>query len=430
MIKHRHISLLIAFFVTISVWHPSTVLDTLSIIPQALAQATPTPTPTPKPDDDLTEEEKDELSEKQSKVEELRQKLKEIEGQKISLSSTIQYINTKISLQQAEIDKTQSELNTLEKQLKDLSTRISGLEQSLDVLSDTLITRVNDTYKQSQTNPVHLLLISNGMSDFFTKYRYMQIAQAHTREVMEQAESQKMNFDIQKQLKEEKQEEVEQKRTQLQSQKNQLTAERAGQQKLLEATRNDEAKYMEELARAQAEYDAIQGIIAGKGQEVKVGRISKGERIASIISGRSPCSRGTHLHFEVVLGGTRRDPASYLKSISPVWNNSPDGAFSFNGDWEWPLNDPAKINQGYGMTWYARPGGYSRNGAYGGAPHTGIDIASKTPNDLTVKAVENGELYRGIYKGICNLVNGSRDLKYVRVIHDDGASTYYLHVNY
>ncbi len=123
----------------------------------------------------------------------------------------------------------------------------------------------------------------------------------------------------------------------------------------------------------------------------------------------------------MVKNGTHRNPAGYLSSISASWNNGPDDSFAFTGDWDWPVDNPAKINQGYGMTYYA-----SVRRAYGGAPHTGIDMFSKSSGDYSVRAVKDGTLYRG------SISCGGGLLRYVRVDHDDGdeMSTYYLHVNY
>ena len=71
------------------------------------------------------------------------------------------------------------------------------------------------------------------------------------------------------------------------------------------------------------------------------------------------------------------------------------------------------------MTYYARV-----RRAYGGNPQTGIDMASKSL-DLTVKAVQDGEAYRGSIR--C----GGGSLKYVKVDHKDSEiDTFYLHDNY
>lgn len=362
-----------------------------------------------------------ELDDKKRKIDELQRKLQEIQGQKVSLSTTIQYINTKISLAQAEIDKTQAELTSLEKEVSELGTRIGGLEQSLDVLSGVLLERVNNQYKQEQSNPIKALLVTKNLTEFYTRTKYIKIVQDKTRTIMLQAENQKDVFDQQKKIKEEKQLEVERKRKILAGQQQQLAVERTGQQQLLSETQNNEARYQAELEKTLAEVRAIQGIIAGKGDESKVKDVSQGDTIASVINGASPCSNGTHLHFEVVKGGVHQNPASYLSSADISWNNSPDSTFGFSGSWSWPMNNPAKINQGFGMTYYARV-----RRAYGGAPHTGIDMYSKSSGDSAVKAVKDGVLYRG------GISCGGRTLQYVRVIHkeDTSMSTYYLHVNY
>ena len=80
------------------------------------------------------------------------------------------------------------------------------------------------------------------------------------------------------------------------------------------------------------------------------------------------------------------------------------------------MNDPIRITQGYGMTYYASVLKY-----YGGSPHTGLDMVN---DDYGVKAVRPGTLYQGA------IGCGGGTLRYVRVKQDDGYDTYYLHVNY
>ncbi len=364
-------------------------------------------------------EQEAELDAKKRKVEELRNKLNEISGQKVSVNSTIQYIDTKINLSQAEIDTTQSEINQLETIITDLEQRISGLELSLDQLSTMLVARINAAYKYKQSNPIHLLLFSQGITDFLKKYRYMQTSQAHTREIMQQVESQKLTFNQQKQEKQQRQAEVEQKRVVLEQQQLTLETEKQDQKVLLTELKHDEVKYQNELKKTLAEIEAIQSIIAGKGEETKVEKVKEGDVIASIIAGPSACSTGAHLHFEIAKNGAHKNPAEYLKNESIDWDNSPDGTFGFSGNWRWPVVNPARITQGYGMTYYARVKRF-----YGGQPHTGIDMLAKNNSSWNIRAVKDGTLYRG------GIACGGGTLRYVKVDHGDGLITYYLHVNY
>lgn len=345
--------------------------------------------------------------------------LRNIQSQKVTLNNTIALINGKVALQELQIQRTEAELTRLEKEVNELTKRISGLNVSLDKLSNLLVERIQEQYKAIRVTAISSALSAKYLAQAVSKASYAAHTGERTAEAMERAELQRIEYDAQKIIKEEKQEEVEVKKSQLEKEQQVLTKQRSEQQFLLNETANDEKKFQELLAKTMAEIDAIQSIISGKGSESKVGAVNEGERIASVIQGASTCSTGTHLHFEVVKDKVHRDPAGFLKNVSITWNNSPDGAFGLGGDWNWPLNDPVRITQGYGMTYYARV-----RRAYGGAPHTGIDLVSKN-GDATVKAVKKGILYRGSIR--C----GGGQLKYVKLEHDEGGySTYYLHVNY
>lgn len=170
-----------------------------------------------------------------------------------TLGNTISILNGQITVQQLQINQTKLQINQLITEVNDLSERISGLNVSLDQLTNVLIQRADATYKAQHTNPLGTLLISDSVNDFFRKLKYLQVAQQHTTEIMKEAESQRLTFDQEKSLKEKKQAEVEQKKQLLQKQENDLTAQRESEQVLLNQTKNDEARYQQLLAQAQAE---------------------------------------------------------------------------------------------------------------------------------------------------------------------------------
>jgi len=360
----------------------------------------------------------DDLDQKKREIDELQKKLEEIQGEKQSLSQTINYLSTKIKLTESEISKTEVEIQRLEEQITTLVGKIDLLNVNLSKLSEIMVNRVNASYKNANTQPVFLLLVSDGFSDFFRRYKYLKVSQQHDREVMFALEEARTNYDTQKSVKEEKQIEVEELQKKLISQRTVVERQQKDKQAALNLTQNDERKYQQQLQKALAELEAIQSIIAGKGTETESGTVKEGDRIASVIPSSSPCSNGAHLHFEVAKAGVHLNPANYLTGKDVTWDNSPDGPFDFSGSWPWPINDPVRVTQGYGMTFYAATMRY-----YGGAPHTGIDMINKN-NEHTVKAVRSGKLYRG------SIACGGGALRYVRVEQEDGFDTYYLHVNY
>ena len=361
----------------------------------------------------------EELSEKRKVIEELQKKLAEVDGQKQTLSKTINYLSTKISLTEKQVEQTEDEIGTLETEIGVLSGKIDKLNVSLDSLTEILLNRINASYKSSFQDPIYLLLATDGFSNFFRRYKYLKVSQAHDREVMFALENARTTFDTQRQVKQEKQDQVIELQAKLESQQVALQRQQAEKTKALEVTKNDEKNYQSQLQKALSELEAIQSIIAGRGKETEAGNVEEGANIASVIPSSSACSNGAHLHFEVAQKGVHLNPANYLSGKSVTWDNSPDGTFGFGGSWRWPLDGGVRITQGYGMTFYAATLRY-----YGGAPHTGIDMMS-TEGSLGVKAVRKGKLFRGA------IACGGGSLRYVKVEHaDDDYDSYYLHVNY
>jgi peptidoglycan hydrolase CwlO-like protein len=350
-------------------------------------------------------------------IEALEKRLQEIQGEKQSLAQTINLLTTRMQLTQSQIDQTQGEITTLQSQIETLAGKIGVLDTNLDRLTIVMVSRVNASYKQGRVEPFELLLMSDGLTDFFRRYKYMRASQQHDRKVIFALEEARTNYDAQKQVKEQKQAEMELLQAKLVEQKASLDSQQRAKQQALVITRNDERRYQQQLAQALAELQAIQSIIAGKGKESEVGPVKAGEKIASVIPGPSACSTGAHLHFEVVKDNKHQNPATYLSSKSVTWSNKPDGPFGFGGSWSWPIPEPITITQGFGMTFYAATMKY-----YGGAPHTGIDMVNSS--NYAVMAVQDGTLFRGA------IGCGGGTLRYVRVTHTDGLDTYYLHVNY
>jgi len=351
---------------------------------------------------------------------EYENKIEELQGKQKTLATTIGVLDGQIVLTQTQIIKTEQEIDFLQEEIDKLSVKIGKLSEIVVGVSTLLSSRIEETYKRSFLPQVYLIFSSSGFSDFVSRLKYLKMVQKHDREVLFELEQAKQNYDAQKDLKEEKQEELKVLQERLENQRVLLAQQKASKQELLQVTKNDEEKFQDLLAKAQAEFAAIQSILAGKGDEVKVSEVGQGEKIASIISGVSACSTGTHLHFEVAKSGGNINPASMLKATDVDWDlcgwYGCDQPFGFSGSWNWPINGKPRITQGYGMTAYAR------SGAYGGNPHTGLDMVS---GDMSVKSVQPGVLYRG------SIACGGGTLRYVKVDHKDSdIDTYYLHINY
>jgi peptidoglycan hydrolase CwlO-like protein len=370
------------------------------------------------------ESDDDKLKKIQDQIDEYRQVLGELAEKEKTLQGQIKYMNSQIELTSLKIGQTIARIEILEAQIAELIQKIGILDNSLDEISNLFINRVVATYKAGKVSSLDLLFSSKGFGDFFRRAKYLTAVQLNDRQMLLAMEQMRQNYDAQKQEKEIKQDELESLKAQLADQKADLDNQKKDKEYLLTVTQNDEKVYQDLLAQALAEYRAIQAILAGQGDETEVGEVKQGEQIASIINAASCNSSGPHLHFTIEQGGNAFNPFNYLKPGVAYENCSGytcgNGGDPFNpsGSWEWPIDQPIKLTQGYGNTWAVNHQSWLPYNF-----HNGIDIHNPS---LVVRAVKDGTLYRGSYTGM-----GSCSLRYVRVKHaDSDMSTYYLHINY
>ncbi|MBI2051836.1 hypothetical protein HYT33_03695 [Candidatus Roizmanbacteria bacterium] len=354
-------------------------------------------------------------------ITEYEQKLKSLGEQKSTLSQQIQFMDTQIYLTTLRIQETERQIELTEKEIEELTNRIERLNTSLDYLTRLLLKKIAEGYKRREIPFITIFLDSDNASMLVNRLKYARVTQENDRRVAFQLQQAKLNFEQQKQLREQKKLDLDQLKATLDKQKIDLDNQKGAKQRLLVQTQNDERTYQGLLARARAEFAAIQGIIAGAGTETKLRDVSKGETIASLISGASCNSSGTHLHFIVQEGGSVNSPFSYLKSVdnqncSGSSCGSGDGdPFNPSGSWDWPLSPTIKMYQGYGETWAVRNTWVGQVYRF----HNGVDIEGASSN---VTAVSDGTLYRGSYAVGCAL-------SYAKLVHkDSNVITLYLHV--
>lgn len=357
-------------------------------------------------------QESDKLEELAKKIEEYTAKVQTLQAQASTLSNQIAQFDAKINLTEAKIQQTQEQILLL-------GGRIDQLDDSMHKLGQAFTTRVVETYKIARFGgSVIDLATAPNVEQALSRYHYLQKIQAADQELLAKLRNAQTVYIEQKG-------DLEELENVLGVQKEELDYQKSAKAQLLTVTKNDEKNYQNLLASSKAEYEAIQSIIAGYGDETEAGEVSAGDRIASVIQGPSCNSSGAHLHLIVREGSSTRNPFQYLKPgvshencSGPSCGNGGD-PFNPSGSWDWPLNGTIKFSQGYGATWATLNSWVGRIYSF----HNGIDINSSDP---TVKAVQSGTLYRGSFTG----ANGCR-LRYVRVDHQDSEiDTFYLHINY
>jgi peptidoglycan hydrolase CwlO-like protein len=377
---------------------------------------TPTETPTPSPTSGAAEKKSERLGELRNQITELESKISSLQAQGKTLASQISVMDNQMKLTQLRINSVEQQITELNEDIELSSKKITNLEGSLNGITKVLINRIVATYQVGSIEPLQVLLTSNDVRDFVKRANYLRLAQAHDKRLIYDTQQAKNDYQNQKSIFEGKKKKVETLQAELVQYTEQLEQEKKNKQALLQVTQNDENVYQQKLAAARAEQSAIQQISSGGGNAVPEGDVNEGDVIGRVIQGRSPCSTGTHLHFEVKQNGSYVDPASILSNRGITWDNAPDGSFGFSGSASWPISEPTQIFQGYGMTYYARVLGY-----YGGGPHTGIDMNSTASS--SVRSIKKGKLYRG------GIACGGGTLQFARVDHEGGLQSFYLHIS-
>jgi len=204
-------------------------------------------------------------------IEKVKGKISESQAQQKTLSSAISYLDNKTELTGISIVQSENEIQALEGEIEKLSVKIGRLNESLEITSQLLVMRIIETYKKGSVNPACLFLVSDGFSQFLTRYQYLKVVQAHDRELLFKMEQARFDYDSQKVLKEEKQKEAEVLKRKLEEQKLTLAQQKRSKKILLEETKGKETEYRKILARLEAEKAKLAGAgLFGKPAEFKV----------------------------------------------------------------------------------------------------------------------------------------------------------------
>ncbi len=377
----------------------------------------------------------DQIREYESKIQQLREESSTLKNEIEYAESQIQVTQLRIQSTENQIAVTADRIRSLGQDIDSLSSRLDRIKGSIEYQMELLAKRQREFYKveganSSGMNFLLFLIEPLQLERVIQKSTYSKIMQERDRTILDEMDRTKTAYSNQKDIFEDKKEEeetlkarIEEQKAQLDTYKSDLEGQRSAKEALLRETQNDESKYQALLEQARQEFISLQAILAGSGIEGSGSFVEAGQIIGSVIVGPSCNSSGTHLHFTVREENLSRNPFDYLSPLSEYRNCSgpscTSGGDPFNpsGDWQWPLRGYITMHQGYGYTWAVK------NTWVGGiySFHDGIDISS---TQLTIFAVADGIYYRGYYDtGYCRL-------NYIRIDHEDGLQTYYLHVNY
>ncbi|MBU0998414.1 C39 family peptidase [Patescibacteria group bacterium] len=198
------------------------------------------------------DEYEDKIKQLDEQISEYQNQITVLKNQSVTLQNQIAQFDTQIKLTTLKIERTEEKILLL-------SGRIDRLEVSLDVLSNAFSSRAVETYKMFRFDDPFMVLISSpDLKEAMTRFQYLKKIQDADRDLLERLQSTQTSYVIEKTTQEELQEELE-------SEKLALDNQKKAKNSLLSQTKNDEKKYQELLAQAQAQKRAFSRYVSGQG---------------------------------------------------------------------------------------------------------------------------------------------------------------------
>lgn len=338
------------------------------------------------------------IDELQKKSQQLQANIQSNSDRLAELDQQEQSLQVKVDELNAEIARANTEIDLTEVKLEELKLRLIAAEEELERQKQLLKATLQAIYERNGASTFELLMATENLTSFLNEQEYLGQLQSAVKQSTDQVIKLKQQIEAEKATQEELLEKQKQQRAV-------VDAKRAEQQELLTATQGEESKYRAIVANQQAALQEAEEELAAllaAGSYVSYGPISRGQVLGSL--GSTGYSTGPHIHFQVYRNGVTVNPSA-------------GGSTLING-YQWPLfGGVGYISQSYGCVaapWYYLT--QCNGGA--GSFHNGLDIASSayTP----VVAAANGEV---IFKG-CRA-----GLGYVVVIdHGGGWQTWYPHM--
>ena len=330
----------------------------------------------------------------QKEIDNAEQMLNKLNKEKDTLQNQIKILDSQFALTVLKITQTEKTIDVLSKEISSLENKIGELDVYLNKLSSLFLVQIQESYKLQKRLPQYALFTNANFNSFLEQFKYFKTLQKINQDGLINMETARTNYDLQKQEKTKKQEELAFMQMKLADQKKSLDSQKKSKTYLLQTTKNDEAKYQKLKQEAEKELESIlTAKLVGKKN------IKKGDILG--IMGNTGYSFGAHLHFGLYnLAESNLSSWTYQNDIDPL---------DYINKNRWPMEN-YQITQGRGRTQYYY--------LYSDHFHHGIDMVS---DNKYIYAVADGVAY--FYR------NASSSLgNHVKLFHSDGKMTLYLHM--
>lgn len=189
----------------------------------------------------------------------------EIAGKKSEMSTALNQINklnSEISTYENEISDLQSQIDTLNTQISEKEANIAEQQIKFDSQKEALEKRLVAMYESGTTSYLDVLLSSEGLADFVSKYYLISQLAEYDQELLNNIETTKNQIETEKQSLETAKNEIETSKAAVETKKTSLATSRNEKKSLVSNLSEQEAELQEQLEEFEADKKAIQAELA------------------------------------------------------------------------------------------------------------------------------------------------------------------------
>lgn len=318
---------------------------------------------------------KNEQSDNQQKIDEAEEQKEQIQAEKSEVQKEVEDLSIQINTYQTQIDELDAQIETANTKIAEAEAKIQQSEKDYNEKQEMLEKRMVAVYEAGETSYLDVLLNSDSLSDFISKYYIVSEVAEHDVELMKEIQKEK--------------EEIENAKKELENSKTELTTAKSSKENV-----------SNQLQTAKAEKDAKVSQLSAEEQEVQ----AEIEELQEANRQLDAQIKAAEKKYQQQLEELARQEANKNNSS----NSSSGGSSSSSGS-------------GY----FIRPingGTISCNGYYSsGKFHGAIDYAVSSGTPVYAAAA-------GVVMSTANL-SGSYGT-YVVIRHANGLQSYYAHGTY
>ncbi len=309
-------------------------------------------------------------------IEEKKDKLNNIKEEKSDKLEEVEKINTQISEYQKQIDELDTKISEMNSKLEEEKAKLDKAQEDFEKQEKLMEARLVATQEQGETSFLDVLLSSNGIMDFISKYYFVTELVSADTELLEDIKKQK--------------EEIKQAKEKIEASKKELATTKASKQGVTTQLKNAKNEKNEQVAQLSEEEKETQAEL----DKFEADKVAIRNEIAAAAKKYQNSSKPT--------GGTNVKPGNPSASgfIRPI--------------------------PGYSITC----------GWYGYAGHTGADYSGSNMYGKAVLAAKGGVVLTSTTKtgGIPNYGSDGNYVgsyssygEYIIIDHQDGTMTLYAH---